>query len=131
MWLDETPGTIAVVALPLVLALEGLLILGLAYFAATFQVFFHDTQHLLGITLTLLFYLTPVFYSLDAVPDRYGVLFDLNPMVHLLGAYRGILIHGEFPRALTMLLVGTASAVFVLLGYRLYVRLHYRFVQEL
>jgi lipopolysaccharide transport system permease protein len=131
LWIDQRPVTTAAAALPLVMALQGLFILALAYFVSAFQVFFHDTRHLLGITLTLMFYMTPVFYHLDAVPPGYTLLFELNPMVHLLTAYRAILIGGELPAVAPLAAVGAGSTVLVIVGRRLFIRLRYRFVQEL
>ena len=131
LWIDNCPVTGAVLALPLVVALQFLLTVALAYFVSTFQVFFYDTQHLLGIVLMLLFYMTPVFYALSAVPPQYALFFDVNPMVHLLGAYRRILIDGAFPSAPVMFLVAAGTVVLLALGNRLYTRLRHRFVQEL
>jgi lipopolysaccharide transport system permease protein len=131
LWIDDLPITAAVAALPLVMALQALLILGLAYFLSTFQVFFHDTQHLLGIALTLLFYMTPVFYDLAAVPAQYAVLFAINPLVHILGAYRRILIDGELPPLVVLVQVTTIAGILLVFGHRLYMRLRHRFVQEL
>ena len=131
LWIDQCPLTAAVIALPLVMVLQFLLILGLAYFVSPLQAIFHDTQHLLGILLTLLFYMTPVFYDVAAIPPRYAWLFNINPLVHLLGAYRHILLHGELPALMTMLHLGAYATVLLVLGYRMYMRLHYRFVQEL
>ena len=54
--------TSAILILPLLIALQLGLILGLGYLVATLHVTFRDTQYLVGVLLQLLFFLTPVFY---------------------------------------------------------------------
>jgi len=123
------PGS-AILALPLVILIQFILTLSLAYIVATFQVTFRDTQYLLGVLLFLFFYLTPVFYDDTFIPAGARQLYILNPMVHLLGAYRSILIRGELPAGLPLLMLCVFSAVLLLLGYSVFVRARNYFVEE-
>jgi len=41
------------------------------------------------------FYLTPVFYPLKLISERYGPFMKLNPLLHILGAFRACLIPGQ------------------------------------
>jgi lipopolysaccharide transport system permease protein len=128
---DGRPVTAALWILPLVMILQFMLNLGLSYFVAPLQVLFHDTEHLLGVCLMLMFYLSPIFYEASAVPERYALVYNLNPMVHLLNGYRAPLIQGELPAGMPLLILGAASVVLLAAGYRFYMWLHYRIVQEL
>jgi lipopolysaccharide transport system permease protein len=131
LWWEGYPLSPALVALPLVMGLQFLLTLGLSYFIVPIESLFHDTEHLLGLGLFLLFYLTPVFYSPSSIPEKYLLIYDLNPLVHLLGAYRAILMEGVFP-PLTFFLVGTVLAgILVVSGYAFYKRLHYYLIWEM
>ena len=124
------PGP-AIVALPLVLLIQYTLTLGLAYLVATSQVAFRDTGHLLGLLMMLLMYLTPVFYDPSAVPAEYRLLYAANPLVHLIGACRAILMHGQWPDWLALGWVAVASATLLWFGYRVFARARDRFVEEL
>lgn len=128
---DGRPFTMALAALPLVMILQFVLNLGLSYFLAPMQVLFHDTEHLLGVGLMLMFYLSPIFYEPSAVPPRFAFIYNLNPMVHLLNGYRAPLIRGEFPDALPLFVVGVASLALLAAGYRFYNWMHARIMQEL
>ncbi|MGH9333552.1 MAG: ABC transporter permease [Vicinamibacteria bacterium] len=128
---NEIPLTGALLALPLVIALQFLLTLGPAYFVATLHVSFRDIQYLLGILLLLGFYLSPVFYDVTHVPDRYQALYHLNPMVDLLSMYRGILLQGRLPNPRVLLTMYALASVVVVIGHRIYVRASYHFVEEL
>jgi lipopolysaccharide transport system permease protein len=123
--------TPTLLALPFVIGLQFLLILGLGYLAATANVTFRDTQHLLVVFFMLLFYLTPVFYDANAVPARYHVLYRLNPMFHLITAYRAILIQGELPDFRALLPLAALVGVLLWLGHSVFQRASYRFVEEL
>jgi homopolymeric O-antigen transport system permease protein len=131
LFLDGRSVTPALLALPLPLALQFLLTLGLAYLAATFHVTFRDTQYILAVLLQLLLFLTPVFYDASLVPARYQTLYHLNPMLYLLDAYRAILIRGEFPNWSSLLLVGLLSGALLSVGSRTFARASHDFVDEL
>lgn len=123
--------TAALLALPLVIALQFIFTLSLAYLAATFHVTFRDTQYLLGIFLLLGFYITPVFYDPSAIPLAYQPIYQLNPMLHLIQYYRGILLQGHFPNPLSMAVLGVVSLGMLWLGYRVFRAASDRFAEEL
>ncbi len=119
-------------ALPLIIVLQFGLTLGLAYIVATFQVTFRDTQYLLGVILLLAFYLSPIFYDARAVPAQYQLIYSLNPMVHLVDAYRAILLRGELPSGSSLLAVAATAIVLLWLGHNVFFRrASYRFAEEL
>ena len=126
-----TPLTGALLALPLVIALQFILTLSLAYFTATFYVTFRDTQHLLGVLLNLFFFLTPIFYKSSDLPAQYQTVYRLNPMVHLIESYRAILLSGTLPDAKGLLMVALPAIGFLFLGYHIFRKASDHFVDEL
>jgi len=126
----RSPGP-AVIALPMVVALQFALTLGLAYLLAALHVTFRDTQYLLGIGLQLLFFLTPVFYDAGRLPERYRTLFFWNPVAALLDAYREVLIAGRAPAVVPLLAVASLSALLLAFGYALFKRASGHFAEEL
>ena len=123
--------TWTILALPLIIIVQFVLMLSLAYLLSTIHVTFRDTQYLLNILLLLGFYLTPVFYDSTAVPGRFHLMYSLNPMYHLINAYRAILLHGVWPDFVSLGLVGAAASAVLLLGYRYFIHTSYQFVEEL
>lgn len=121
----------AIVWLPVIIALEFLIILSLAYFLATIQVTFRDTQYLLGILLLLGFYLTPVFYDASVVPARYQAAYHINPMVYVIDAYRAVLLRGETPDFRALGLIALVAGTMLSIGYRVFMRASYHFAEEL
>lgn len=94
----SAPGPELLLA-PLLLVLQGLFTLGLAWAVSAIQVFLKDTAHVLGIALTLAMLSTPVFWvpSPQVLPaiEPWLELVDLNPLHHLLLAWRAVLLGGE------------------------------------
>jgi len=128
---EGTPLTRAMLALPLLIALQFALTLGLAYLVATAHVHFRDTQYLVGVFLLLGLYLSPVFYEPDSVPARYQPVYRLNPMVHLIDSYRSILIRGELPDLTPLLVLSLLAVGLLALSYRIFLRASHRFIEEL
>jgi lipopolysaccharide transport system permease protein len=124
-------ASLAVLGLPVLVALQFVLTLGLAYFVATFQVTFRDTQHLLTVALLLVFYLTPVFYLADAVPAQYRAVYALNPMVHLIEGYRAALLGRGQVDPLALVAIAAVGGVLLWIGYGVFVRASYGFAEEL
>ena len=129
--LTGLPLHATVLLLPLLMAIQFLLTLSLSYFLAAIHVTFRDTQHLVGVFLLLFFYLTPIFYDGSVVPDRFQLLYRLNPMLHMLEGYRTILIEGQLPAFGSLAVVTAVSAGLLLWGFRLFRRASYTFVEEL
>lgn len=129
--IDGIHFTATWLALPLLMALQFLFTLGLAYIVASIHVIFRDTQHLLGIVLMLVFYLTPIFYDASLIPEAYRPIYNLNPIVHLVEAYRAILMRGQLPPLLPLLFLSVLAGGFLFIGYTIFVRTAYRFVEEL
>lgn len=123
--------SLTLVALPAVIGIQFLLTVSLAYLTATCHVFFRDTQHLLSLLLLLLFYLTPVFYDVSAVPDPYWQYYGINPLVHLLEAYRAILLRGALPDSPLLILIGALAGALLWVNASIFLRVKYRFAEEL
>jgi lipopolysaccharide transport system permease protein len=123
--------TWTILALPLIIIIQFVFMLSLAYLLSTIHVTFRDTQYLLNILLMLGFYLTPVFYDSAAVPQRLHLIYSLNPMYHLINAYRAILLHGVWPDFVSLGLVAAASLVLLGIGYRYFLSTSSQFVEEI
>lgn len=117
--------------LPAIIVLQFVFTLSLSYFIAIFHVSFRDTQHLIGVFLLLFFYLTPIFYDGSAIPPHIQPYYRLNPVLHLIEAYRAILLRGQLPEVAPLLALILLSAVLLYLGHRLFLRASYHFVEEL
>lgn len=132
--------TASVLLLPVVIVAQVLFTLGLVFFLSTANVFYRDTQHIMQVVMQAWFFLTPIFYPIDIIPESATVLGmtlnlqmwvrRLNPMASLIAAYRDILLKGAVP-GLDFLFrtVITCLAVFVV-GYLIFCRYSKVFGEE-
>jgi lipopolysaccharide transport system permease protein len=100
------------VALPLVF-----LSLGCSWFLAGLGVFVRDINHAVSLVVQIFFFLTPIFYSVQAIPEPYQSLIRWNPLTPILENFRRVLIWKTAPdwrEQGTWLILGAA---FMLLGY--------------
>lgn len=131
MILNGVALTANVLLLPLLLFLQFILTVSFAYPLAALNVTFRDTQHTLGVLLQLMFYLLPIFYDLNQVPEHLRSLYVLNPMVMLLESYRAILIYGQPPAWQSLLGLIVISGILLPVGYRIFKQQSQRFVEEI
>ena len=127
----------SVLLLPITILIQITFTLGLAFFLATVNVFYRDTQHILGVIIQAWFFLTPVFYPIDTIPQEahiLGITFNaqlwlrrLNPMASIIASYRDLLYRGT-PTGLDFLLRTAITALIVLIvGYLVFLRQSSRF----
>lgn len=115
---DTAPGW-TLLALPVILAVHLCIVLAVAYFVAALNVPFRDMQYIVPIVLQLGYFATPIFYDVAALPDRALRILSLNPLLHVIEGYRGVLIRGQWPdwgalaEVLLIALVALAVALFV------------------
>ena len=95
-------------SLPLLIGLEVLLTIGVVLLVAGLQVRYRDVKYLVELGLLVWFYLTPIFYSLQALrgsPALVHSLYFLNPFVYLVEGFRLALLGGTgegMPKALNV-----------------------------
>jgi len=81
-----------VLLFPLVLMPMILFLTGLSWFFAALGVFLRDIAQITAIVTTAIMFLTPIFFPVDAVPERFRGLLDLNPLAPIVRQVREVLI---------------------------------------
>ena len=117
--------------LPLIIALELLLIIGLSLFFTPLNTFYHDVGFILEFILFGWFYITPVFYPVSMVPERFLKFYMLNPMAVIVHSYRRVLLYGQPPEAWHLSLAFLEVLAALLIGWAVFRRLEYRFAEVL
>jgi len=87
----------ALLAVPLLLLLQGVLTLLLAHTLAILAAAVRDTLQVLGFALSVGVFLTPVFFPLSLFPQQWRWLLYANPMTALVQAYQSVLLQGAWP----------------------------------
>ena len=87
----------ALIALPLVIILQSIIVFSVVTLFATFNVLYRDVQQLVAYFVMLSFYLTPIFYATKSIPDAIRPFAQINPMVSLITSYQHILFANTLP----------------------------------
>jgi lipopolysaccharide transport system permease protein len=119
--------TWAVLWLPLVLILQLLLILGIAFTGSALLVLYRDVRFIVPLGLQIWLYLTPVIYPVTAVPEQYLPFYMLNPMAGIISAYRQIFLYGQSPTWTYLAISGFEAVLIFLLGYWIFKKLEVSF----
>ena len=113
-----------VVLLPLALLLWVVAVGGAVLAVAALAVHFRDLKDLLHNVLNLLFFATPIIYSLDHIPVRLlRRLIAANPVTPLVEVYRDVVLLGVVPSPLLWLWAAAVALVFWLAGAWIFARL--------
>ena len=141
-WIRQTLS-ISLWAFPFVLLLQAILAFGLGLFLSTLHVYLRDTAPLVTIAIMIAMWTTPLFYSLEKLPDSLQTLVLCNPLSHLILLYQYVFLAGgdwsplvEWSAWIPLWIqpwihwiVVTVTALFAFfVGYRMFTRLHVEFV---
>ena len=139
--------TIWIVLLPLVIAVQAMFTLGVAFVLSAINVFYRDTEVIMDVVMLALFFLTPVFYPIERLPQSFvafgidlpvqRLMYILNPMASLIASYRSIL-YGSYdggppgpPAADFFIRTAATAFVFLVTGYLFFAHHSPRFGEEL
>ncbi len=105
--------------LPVLILIEAVMGLGLAYLLAGLNVFFRDVQHILGVLLTAWYFLTPVLFPVSIVAGHPGEAFLLytNPMTAVIVGYQRALLDGQPPEWLALIWSAVFAAGAFVVGF--------------
>lgn len=108
------------IQLPYYVLATSLMLLGLSWLTSSIVIFFKDVGQLVAILIQFGFWLTPIFWSLKMVPERYHWIIELNPMVYIIDGYRNSMIyHHWFWEDISMMIYFWSMTLFffVIGGY--------------
>lgn len=120
-----------IIFFPLLVLIEYLLLIGITFMLSAFTVFIRDLEHLVGIFLLVMFYVTPIIYTPDLLPERFWWVLKFNPMANLIEAYRDTLFYHQIPNFKNILIVVIMSAILIFGGLFIFKKLQKNFAEEL
>lgn len=116
--------------IPLML-LQLFLGLGLGLIFSALHVFFRDTAQFVSVFLIIWMFGTPLFYPESMVPQRFRFLVNMNPMAYLVRMFRKVCLENFFPSINDIIIFGIISTAFLFIGYFVYTKKFYQFVDQL
>ena len=128
--LEFTPP-ITILILPLILALEFLLILGIALPLSVLNVKFKDTEFIWMVVVHAGFFLTPIFYQFDMLPDNIQSILQFSPVVQIVTMAHHVVLYGVLPSINSILYAVGSTSVIMIIGYLIFRKYQSRIVEEI
>ena len=121
---------------PLILLVQYVMLIGISLIVSSITVYIRDLQHIIGVLLQLMFYATPIVYSLDSIKvggtaSKFLKFLKLNPMSYVIDGFRRIFYYHEVPDIKALLILLALSIVLCIVGYAIFNKLQKRFAEEL
>lgn len=116
---------------PFILLIQYVLLLGIGFIVSSVTVYFRDLEHIIGVVLMAAFYATPIVYKLGQLPHTLQILVNLNPMTHLINAYRDIFYYHQMPNMEILVTLLGISLVLTVVGYFIFKKLQKGFAEQL
>jgi len=117
--------------LPVMVGLFMINLLGIAWLVSACGVYIRDTTYIAGFLATAMMFLSPVFFPKSAVPEKFAMLMDLNPLTFYIEAFRSVLVLGEAPAATGFILAVIFSLLSFIVGYWFFERVRKGFADVL
>jgi len=121
---------------PLIFVQLALFSIGGGLMVSLWNIRYRDISYLIGIALQMLFYCTPIVYSLDIVPERIGgvparEILQLNPLTQFVGNMRDSLYLLQNPSLMSMLVMTVLSVAVAVSGWIVFARSAPSVIEEL
>jgi len=129
--LFRVPLTAKLLLVPPIVVVLLLFVLGAGLLCSALSVVFRDTRYILESLLTVLFWLSPVFYPLSIVHEKFPVwlfgIYILNPLAGCVEGLRRVILQGLYPDLASLVAATAVSLATFTFGFALFTRLQRRF----
>ncbi|NHC07953.1 ABC transporter permease [Azonexus fungiphilus] len=106
-----------VLYLPLIIVPFLLFVMGLSWWLASIGVFLRDVSQFIGTVITVLMFMTPIFYPVTALPEEFRQWLYFNPLTLVIEQSRDVLYWGKQPDFALLGIYALASVVIAWLGF--------------
>jgi ABC-2 type transport system permease protein len=120
-----------VILLPLIMALQLLFTLGLGYLMAVAGTYLPDIRETLRGVVRAMFFITPIIWPADRVPENLRFVVDYNPLAFLVEAYRNLILDGKLPGSAGAIYFSLVALTLFVVGFVTFNRVKHKFADLL
>ncbi len=117
--------------LPLIVITQYILQLGIILITSAINVYIRDAEYIINFFVSMLFYATPILYSIEMFPKNIAWILKLNPMATIVESYRNIFYYQQAPNFLMLGIVFLFSLLIFGIGVLVFKKLEKGFAEEL
>ena len=118
------------VFLPFIIIVQYLFTLALIFVLSAFNVYVKDVEYIVAFIINMLFYATPILYTTEMFSGPILWLFRLNPLAHLINAYRDVFYVHHIPNLINLSILLGVSILLVVICYIIFKKLEKGFAEE-
>ena len=124
------PTSTIILLIPILL-LELILILGVALPLSVLNVKFKDTEFIWGVVISAGFFLTPIFYQFNMLPDYIQNILQFSPMVQIVTMSHHVVLYGTLPSINSVLYAVFSISIICVIGYSIFRKYQARIAEEM
>jgi len=110
--------TLGIFLIVIILPIQIILTLGIAFLFSSLNVYYRDVRYAIPLIIQIWMYASPVIYPITMIPEKYRILYMLNPMAGIIDGYRKIILHGVSPDWNYLLLSAGVAIILLTLSYK-------------
>ena len=119
------------VFLPLLVLIQYIVTLAFVFLLSAINVYVKDVEYIVAFLINMAFYATPILYSTEMFSGWFLWIFRLNPMAHLINAYRDIFYVHQIPQLGNLLILLLVGILILVIFYKIFNKLEKRFAEEI
>lgn len=123
------PSTIII--LPLVLILEFIMVLGFTFPLSVLNVRYKDVQFIWAVIIRAGFFLTPIIYRFDMLPENIQNILQYSPMVHIFTIAQDVTLYGNLPNIESVQYAILTTIIIFSVGYGIFRKFNSKIIEEL
>ena len=117
--------------LPLIMITQYIILLGVVLITSAINVYVRDVEYIVNFFMQMIFYATPILYSMDMFPAWVQKFLRLNPMATIIESYRNIFYYQTAPNLKYLGIVFAAGLLLLMIGFKIFYKLEKGFAEEL
>ena len=122
---------IALMALPIIVFLQFLFILGMVFITSAANVYYRDVSSIIGVLMMGMIWITPVIYRGYFEDALLQTILKYNPMTYFMNVYHDILYSKMIPSMFDLQVCGVLAVIVLVVGWLIFVKLQRGFAEEL
>lgn len=122
VWALGVAPTKVLTVLPLLVLINLGLAMGIGLILSVFDVFIRDVGHFWQVVVHFWFWLTPIVYVADVLPQSLQGLINYNPMYWITHSYQQVIVYGNWPDWSPLLVIALIASLLLTFGFVLFMR---------
>lgn len=119
-----------IIIVPFIAVIQFFFTLGLVFALSAINIYIQDTEYIIQFILNMVFYATPILYQATDLPILFQKLLNLNPITHMLNAYRDAFMYHSLPSARIIIILIVLTTIVCFGGFKIFKKLEKGFAEQ-